>query len=93
MQSKNWLVIKDDSTRTFEVLTADLSENAFLNKTIAMQRAQMPVTSVVLPVSARFASKQQISFAGYTPEDGLWNRLVKYHQQLIQRNLDIWDDD
>jgi hypothetical protein len=92
MFTKSWLVIKDDQARTFEVVTADISENAFSNKVIAMQRERMTVTSILLPLSNRHASKDHISFTGYTREEGLWARLLKQHQQLIQQNLGEWDE-
>jgi hypothetical protein len=92
MFTKNWLVIKDDQARTFEVVTADISENAFSNKVIAMQRERMTVASILLPLSNRHASKDHISFTGYTREEGLWSRLLKQHQQLIQQNLGEWEE-
>lgn len=92
MFAKSWFVIKDDRARTFEVVTDNISENAFSNKVIAMQRERMSVTSVLLPMSNRHASKDHISFTGYTREEGLWSRLLKQHQQLIQQNFGEWEE-
>lgn len=90
MLPKSWLIIKDETARTFEVVVG-LSENAFSNKVIAMQRAGMTVTPVLLPVSNRHASKDHITFTGYTREDGLWNRLQLQLQKQIQQSLGEWD--
>jgi len=87
MAFKNWLIIKDDSKRTFEVITQPLSENAFTNKVVAMQREDMQVTSVVMPVTNKNASKAHIKFLDYTHEDGLYERLSKQHLQLIQKGF------
>jgi hypothetical protein len=91
MLAKSWLIIKDETTRTFEVVTHSLSENAFSNMVIAMQRAGMTVTPVLLPVSNRHASKEHITFTGYTREEGLYNRLLQHHHKLIQQALGEWD--
>jgi len=87
MYTKSWLVIRDDNKRTFEVVTQHVSENAFSNKVIAMQRQGMRVTSVLLPVTNSHASKDHIKFVGYAKEDGLYERLLKQHMELIQQNL------
>lgn len=93
MFAKNWFIIKDDSTRTFEVVTDDISENAFSNKVVAMQRERMTVTSVLLPISNKHASKDHVSFTGYKREDGLWARLLKKHQQLVHQDFGEWMDE
>lgn len=87
MNFKNWFIIRDDHKRTFEVVTQSLSENAFTNKVIAMQREGMQVTSVVLPVTNKNASKEHIKFLDYIQEDGLYERLSKQHLQLIQKGF------
>ena len=93
MNFKQWLVIKDDHTRTFEVVGQVMSDNALSNKVIAMQREGMLVTSVIIPVSNRTASKDHITFTGYTKEAGLYDRLLKHHQQLIQQQYGNWEED
>lgn len=90
MYTKNWHVIRDDSKRTFEVVTNDMSENAFTNKTHAMQRDGLNVSYVLLPVSNTNASKAAVKISGYTKEDGLYERLAKQHRDIIQRSAEEW---
>ena len=92
MIPKSWFIIKDESTRTFEVVTQPLSENAFSNKVIAMQLEGLNITPVLLPVSNRHASKEHIAFTGYTREEGLFDRLQKKHAQLIQQKFGGWEE-
>jgi hypothetical protein len=49
------------------------------------------VTSVLMPITNRNASKEAIKFIGYTKEEGLFNRLDMQYQQLIQKNFSDWD--
>lgn len=92
MNFKNWLIIKDDLRRTFEVASPATSENGFSNKVIAMQRDGMHVTAVILPVTNKNGSRESIKFAGYTKEDGLYERLLKQHQEIIQRSMGGWEE-
>jgi hypothetical protein len=87
MYTKSWLIIRDDTKRTFEVVTHAVSENGFTNKTIAMQREGMNVSCVILPVTNKNASKDHIKFTEYTKEEGLYERLIKQHMQRIQQSL------
>lgn len=90
MYTKNWHVIRDDSKRTFEVVTNSMSENAFTNKTQAMQRDGMNVSFVLLPVSNKNASKAAVNLTGYTKEDGLYDRLLKQHAEIGRKNIEEW---
>jgi hypothetical protein len=90
MYTKNWHVIRDDSKRTFEVVTVSMSENAFTNKTQAMQRDGMNVSFVLLPVSNKNASKAAVNLTGYTKEDGLYDRLLKQHAEIGRKNIEEW---
>jgi hypothetical protein len=90
MYTKNWHVIRDDSKRTFEVVTASMSENAFTNKTQAMQRDGMNVSFVLLPVSNKNASKAAVKISGYLKEDGLYDRLLLQHKEIGRRNVEEW---
>ena len=90
MYTKSWHVIKDDSKRTFEVVVNDMSENAFTNKTHAMQKDGMNVSCVLLPVTNKIASRTSVKIIGYAVEEGLYTRLLKQHQEIIQRNIDLW---
>jgi hypothetical protein len=90
MNFKSWLIIKDDNKRTFEVASQTDNENWFSNKVIAMQRDGMRVTAVILPVSNKNSSKESIKFVGYTVEEGLYDRLMKQHNEIIMRNAGEW---
>jgi hypothetical protein len=93
MNFKNWLIIKDDNTRTFEVTSQTSNDNSFSNKIIAMQRDGMNVTSVILPVTNKNASKESIKFIGYTKEEGLHDRLLKKHNEIIHSKMGTWGDE
>lgn len=88
MYSKFWQIIKDDSKRTFEVCGQATSENAFSNRTYAMQKAGMNVSCVIPPVTNKTSSKDLIKIVGYTKEDGLLNRLLKEYQDITMRYMD-----
>lgn len=90
MYTKNWHIIRDDSKRTFEVVTVSMSENAFTNKTHAMQRDGMNVSFVLLPVSNKNASKAAVKITGYGQEDGLYERLLKQHSEIGRKNIEEW---
>ncbi|WP_276372768.1 hypothetical protein [Chryseolinea sp. H1M3-3] len=90
MYSKFWLIIKDDSKRTFEVCGQASSDNAFTNKTYAMQRAGMNVSSVTPPVTNKTSSKGLIKITGYTQEDGLHERLLNEFRTITMRSADEW---
>jgi hypothetical protein len=88
MNFKYWQVIKDDSKRTFEVCGQVTNENAFTNKTYAMQRAGMPVSCLTLPVTNKNSSKGTIKISGYTPEDGLYAKLLKQFMEITMRYME-----
>ncbi len=90
MYSKCWLIIKDDNKRTFEVVSKASNENSFSNRTHGMQKDGMNVTCVILPVTNKNSSKQGITFTNYTPEEGLYDRLIKEHNEIIMRNAQDW---
>jgi hypothetical protein len=90
MYTKSWLVIKDDTRKTFEVVTKDMSENAFTNKTHAMQRDGMNVSCVLLPVTNKSASKTAVKIMGYTKEDDLYEKLLQQHREITLRNAEEW---
>ena len=88
MFSKNWIVIKDDTKRTFEVVALATNENSYTNKTVAMQREGMNVTCVLIPSSNRNASKEAIRFSGYSYEEGLYDRLLKQHAEILRKQYE-----
>jgi hypothetical protein len=92
MYTKNWHIIRDDSKRTFEVVVNDMSENAFTNKAHAMQRDGMNISFVLLPVSNKHASKNAVNLSGYIKEDGLYERLLNQHREIVRRNADDWSE-
>ena len=69
---------------TFGAKKSDI--NAFSNKTVAMQRDGMNVSLVILPVGSKYASKTSIKLTGYSREDGLYDRLLKQHQEIIRKH-------
>jgi hypothetical protein len=91
MYTKSWLVIKDDTKRTFEVNGPETNTNSFTNKTYAMQRDGMNVSSMTPPVTNKNSSKGSITITGYTTEEGLYNRLVKLHQEITLRKYKEYD--
>lgn len=93
MYSKNWLVIKDDSKRTFEVCGKESNTDPFLNKVHAMHRAGMNVTGITPPVTNKNASKTQIKITGYTVEEGLYNRLLQQLAEISRQNVNEEDFD
>lgn len=88
MYSKNWLVIRDDSKRTFEVCGKESNIDPFMNKTIAMQRAGMNVSGMTPPVTNKTSSKTLVKITGYTVEEGLYDRLLKQLAEITRSNVD-----
>lgn len=75
------MIIKDDSKRTFEVCGQESNDNAFTNRTYAMQRAGMNVSCVTPPVSHKMSSRSLVKVSGYTLEEGLHDRLKAEYQK------------
>ncbi len=90
MYSKCWLIIKDDNKRTFEVIGKASNDNSFSNRTHGMQKDGMNVTSVILPVTNKNSTKQGITFTNYTLEEGLYERLLKEHNEIIMSTAGEW---
>ena len=90
MYTKCWQVIKDDSKRTFEVCGQASNDNAFTNKTYAMQKAGMNVSCITPPVTNQSSSKDLIKIIGYIKEDGLLERLSNQYKEITMRHLDQW---
>jgi len=93
MYTRSWHIIKDEKARTFEVVGQAPNDNAFSNKTIAMQRDGMNVSSLILPVGNKYSSKDSIKLTGYKREAGLYDRLLKQHQEITRKQADFWDVD
>ncbi len=90
MYSKCWLIIKDDSKRTFEVCGQEENQNSFNNRTYAMQRVGMNVSGATPPISNKNSSKDLIKIAGYTREVGLYERLSNQYREITMRSQDHW---
>ncbi|HEU5289870.1 MAG TPA: hypothetical protein VFU05_04450 [Cyclobacteriaceae bacterium] len=89
MNIKYWMIIKDDTKRTFEVNGPTTSDNFFTNKIYAMQKAGMNVSGVTPPVTNKTSSKGLIKIPGYAREDGLYERLLAQHSAIL-RSTDHW---
>jgi hypothetical protein len=90
MYSKCWLIIKDDSKRTFEVYGHASNDNSFTTKIYAMQKAGMNVSCTTPPVTNKTSSKDVIKIIGYTKEDGLYQRLENQYREITMRSADEW---
>jgi hypothetical protein len=90
MYSKCWQVIKDDSKKTFEVLGQEVNTNHFTNGTHGMQKAGMNVSCMTPPVTNKTSSKDKIKIAGYSLEDGLHERLLKQHREIMLESREDW---
>ena len=81
------MILKDDSKRTFEVCGQESNDNAFTNRTYAMQRVGMNVSCFTTPVTNKNSSKDRVSVTGYTREDGLQHRLMNQYQAIVLKFL------
>lgn len=88
MNTKYWMIIRDDSKRTFEVIGQGANTNSFENRMHAMQKLGMQVSGMTPPVSNKNSNKDSISFVGYAKEVGLYDRLVKQHMEITMRSID-----
>jgi hypothetical protein len=85
MYSKYWQIVRDDSTRTFEVCGQNSNTNFFTNGIQAMQKAGMTVTGMTPPVGGKYSNKESIKIAGYTREKGLYERLLTEYRELSRK--------
>lgn len=88
MYSKFWLIIKDDTKRTFEVCGQAASDNSFSNKTYAMQKAGMNISCITPPVTNKTSSRDLIKIIGYTKEEGLYKRLSDKYMEITMGAVD-----
>jgi len=91
MYSKYWLVVKDDTTRTFEVISQVSNDNAFTNKIHGMQKSGMNISCATPPVTNKTSSKSMISVTGYTREDGLYDRLLKQYMEIRMKDIEDYE--
>jgi hypothetical protein len=92
MYTRTWHVIKDETTKTFEVVTQASNDNSFSNKAYAMQKAGMNINPVILPVTNKNANKESIKLIGYTREDGLYERLLREHRVITTKHSGFWEE-
>lgn len=93
MNTKFWLIIKDDSKKTFEACGQASNDNSFTNTTYAMQRVGMNVSCITPPVTSKTSSKELIKMIGYTREDGLQERLLKQYRDItMNAAYDEWTE-
>lgn len=90
MITRFWQILRDDSTKTFEVCGQVANDNAFTNKTLAMQRAGMNVSCMTPPVSNKNSSKGLVKIAGYKQEEGLQKRLNKQYSDITTSGYEDW---
>lgn len=90
MNTKLWMIIRDDSKKTYEVFGQTTNDNGFTNKTYAMQQAGMQVTCLTPPVTNKTSSKNLIKIIGYAYEEGLHERLLK--EYLAIKMKDSFDE-
>ncbi|HTF18914.1 MAG TPA: hypothetical protein VK658_12620 [Chryseolinea sp.] len=90
MITRFWQILRDDSTKTFEVCGQVANDNAFTNRTHAMQKAGMNVSCMTPPVTNKSSSKGLVKITGYSPEDGLQKRLDKEYSDLATRGYEDW---
>jgi hypothetical protein len=85
MITKFWMIVRDDSARTFEVCGKESNDNRFANRVLAMQRAGMNVSFMSPPVTTQTHSKEFIKITGYTYEEGLYEKLQQKHLEQTLR--------
>ncbi len=91
MYSKYWQVVKDDTTRTFEVISQVSNDNAFTNKIHGMQKAGMNISCLTPPVTNKTSSKSMIKVTGYTMEEGLYERLLKQYMEIRMKDIEDFE--
>ena len=89
MNTKYWQIIRDDSKKTFEICGQESNVNHFTNSIHGMQRAGMNVSGMTPPVTNQSSNKGPITFAGYKPEKGLHQRLMKQYMEITKSQFDF----
>jgi len=88
MYTKSWQIIKDDTTKTFEVCGQEFNTGGFENRVLGMQRVGMNVSCVITPITNKNASRTTLQIQGYTTEEGLQERLVKRYREVMMGSID-----
>ena len=92
MYTKSWIIIRDDTKKTYEVTGQESNTNHFTNLIQAMQRSGMNVTGLTPPVGGKFPSKASIQLHGFNREDGLYERLLSEYKESNRRAFEHLDD-
>ena len=91
MYSKCWQIIKDDSKKTFEIQGMEVNTNHFTNSVHGMQKSGMNVSCATPPVTNTNSNKESVKVFGYTPETGLYERLLKQHREITMGSVDLFE--
>jgi hypothetical protein len=91
MYTQCWQIIRDDSKKTFEVCGQEENLNHFTNLIHGMQKAGLSVTCLTPPVSNKNSNKASIKISGYTPEKGLYDRLMKAYRAITIQGIEDWE--
>ncbi|NOT76940.1 MAG: hypothetical protein HOP08_18610 [Cyclobacteriaceae bacterium] len=90
MYSKSWLIIKDDSKRTFEICGQETNTNYFTNNVYGMQKAGMNVSGITPSLTNKNSSKELVKVPGYTLEVGLEKRLAEEYRKITMGAIEDW---
>ena len=88
MYSKCWLIIKDESKRTYEIIGQSANTNAFTNATYSWQKAGMTVSCMTPPVTSNNIVKDVERHSGYKPEEGLHKRLSAEYLKIVMGGVE-----
>jgi hypothetical protein len=91
MYSKCWLIIRDDTKRTFEIVGLESNTNHFMNNVHGMQKAGMNVSCLTPPVTNKTSSKDAVKVVGYTREVNLHERLSEEYKKITRKDFDQWE--
>lgn len=88
MTRKFWEIVKDDRSRTFEVLPFSTDDTDITNKTVDMQKAGMQVHCETIDVTevSRDEISDQYAHIDYREEEGLMARLRYEYRRRTDKN-------
>lgn len=83
-----WEVIKDDDTKTYEILGLSSDDTRLTDMVFEMQQVGMHVRCETIPASTTRAEIDEgYRHIDYKPEEGLYRRLrSEYHRRKSQRS-------
>jgi hypothetical protein len=81
-----WEVIKDDATKTFEVVGLSTNDTFITKLTCEMQETGLEVRCETVPATTpKHEILREFIAIGYKPENGLFNRLKAELRAMTQR--------